>query len=218
MSSSLLLTRRFAPLFWCQFFSAFSDNFLKNALVFLILFHGAKDLESKQAAEALITLAAAVFIAPYFFLSAVGGEIADRFDKALIAQRLKFAEIGIAFIAVFGFWMHSVFILFVALLLFGVIGSLFGPIKYGILPDHLARSELPAGNALVEGATFIAILLGTIVGGLAARDGGDPAYFALLMIVFSVMCWPQACSSRAPGRRRRIWWCRRTFWPRPPGC
>ena len=80
-------------------------------------------------------------------------------------------------------------VLFVALFMFGVIASLFGPIKYGILPDHLARSELPAGNALVEGATFIAILLGTIVGGLAAKEGGDPARFALLMIVFSLMCW-----------------------------
>jgi acyl-[acyl-carrier-protein]-phospholipid O-acyltransferase/long-chain-fatty-acid--[acyl-carrier-protein] ligase len=184
MSSSLLLTRRFAPLFWCQFFSAFSDNFLKNALVFLILFKiGGPD------AEALITLAAAVFISPYFFLSALGGEMADRYDKAFVAQRLKLAEIGVAFVAVLGFATHSVFILFVALFLFGVIGSLFGPIKYGILPDHLQRSELPAANALVEGATFIAILLGTIVGGLAARGGGDPASFAMLMIVFSVMCW-----------------------------
>ena len=184
MSSSLLLTRRFAPLFWTQFFSAFSDNFLKNSLVFLILFHiGGSD------AEALITLAAAVFIAPYFFLSALGGELADRYDKAVVARRLKFAEIGIAFIAVLGFAVHSVPLLFVALFLFGVIASLFGPIKYGILPDHLARSELPAGNALVEGATFIAILLGTIVGGVAAKDGGDPSHFAFLMIVFSLMCW-----------------------------
>jgi acyl-[acyl-carrier-protein]-phospholipid O-acyltransferase / long-chain-fatty-acid--[acyl-carrier-protein] ligase len=184
MSSSLLMTRRFAPLFWTQFFSAFSDNFLKNSLVFLILFH----IGGSQA-EALITLAAAVFIAPYFFLSALGGQLADRYDKAIVAQRLKFAEIGIALIAVLGFSLHSVSLLFVALFLFGVIASLFGPIKYGILPDHLARSELPAGNALVEGATFIAILLGTIVGGLAAKNGGDPAKFALLMIVFSLLCW-----------------------------
>jgi acyl-[acyl-carrier-protein]-phospholipid O-acyltransferase/long-chain-fatty-acid--[acyl-carrier-protein] ligase len=184
MSSSLLMTRRFAPLFWTQFFSAFSDNFLKNALVFLILFHiGGAD------AEALITLAAAVFIAPYFILSALGGELADRYDKAVVARRLKFAEIGIAFVAVVGFGLHSVPLLFVALFLFGVIAALFGPIKYGILPDHLARSELPAGNALVEGATFIAILLGTIVGGIAAKDGGDPARFAFLMIVFSLLCW-----------------------------
>src|SRR5215203_1710684 len=150
MSSSLLLTRRFAPLFWTQFFSAFSDNFLKNALVFLILF--SPDI-SRSGAEALITLAAAVFIAPYFFLSALGGEMADRYDKALIAQRLKLAEIGVALVAVLGFAMHSVLIMFIALFLFGVIASLFGPIKYGILPDHLERSELPAGNALVEGAT-----------------------------------------------------------------
>jgi acyl-[acyl-carrier-protein]-phospholipid O-acyltransferase/long-chain-fatty-acid--[acyl-carrier-protein] ligase len=191
MSSSLLMTRRFAPLFWTQFFSAFSDNFLKQALVFLILFK-----IGGAAAEPLITLAAAIFIAPYFFLSALGGQLADRYDKAVVAQRLKFAEIGIAFIAVAGFWLHtldydtaSITTLYIALFLFGVIASQFGPIKYGILPDHLQRSELPAGNALVEGATFIAILLGTVVGGLAAKDGGDPAKFALLMIVFSLMCW-----------------------------
>ena len=149
MSSCLLMTRRFAPLFWTQFFAAFSDNFLKTSLVFLLLFHiGGAD------AEALITLAAAVFIAPYFFLSALGGELADRYDKAKVAQRLKFTEIGIAVIAVVGFGLHSVPVLFFALFLFGVIAALFGPVKYGILPDHLARSELPAGNALVEGATF----------------------------------------------------------------
>ena len=164
-----MLSRRFAPLFWCQFFSAFSDNFLKTALVFLILFH-----LGGPNSEALITLAGAVFIAPFFFLSALGGEIADRFDKAVIARRLKFAEIGIAFVAVAGFMLHSVVILFVALFLFGVIGALFGPIKYGILPDHLARAELPSGNALVEGATFMAILLGTIVGGLALISSTSP--------------------------------------------
>ena len=89
-SKPLLLSQRFAPLFWCQFFSAFSDNFLKNALVFLILLK-----IGGEAAESLITLAAAVFIAPYFFLSAFGGEMADRFDKAVVAQRLK-AEIRAA--------------------------------------------------------------------------------------------------------------------------
>src|ERR1700732_3799671 len=98
MSSSLLLTRRFAPLFWCQFFSAFSDNFLKNALVFLILF---KLVDS--GAGPLITLTAAVFISPYFFLSGLGGELADRYDKAVVARRLKFSEIGAALVAVLGF-------------------------------------------------------------------------------------------------------------------
>ena len=183
MSTPLMTSRRFAPLFWCQFFSAFSDNFLKNALTFLIVFHVA------GSSASLTQLAAAVFIAPYFFLSALGGQIADRYDKAIIAQRLKLAEIGVALIAIIGFVTHSLPILFVALFGFGVIGSLFGPIKYGILPDLLPKSALPGANALVEGATFLAILLGTIVGGLAAKDGGDPASFSGLMLVFALLCW-----------------------------
>ncbi len=182
--SHLMLSWRFAPLFWTQFFSAFNDNYLKNALVFLILFH-----MSGANSEALITLAGAVFISPYFFLSALGGQIADRYDKALIAQRLKLVEIGVAAIAVLGFVLSSIVVLFIALFGFGVIGSLFGPIKYGILPDHLEKRELPAGNALVEGATFIAILLGTIVGGIAAKGGGDPSTFAGLIMVFALLCW-----------------------------
>src|SRR6202171_6581308 len=110
MSSSLLLTRRFAPLFWCQFFSAFSDNFLKNALVFLLVFKLAG-----PEAEALTQLASAVFIAPYFFLSALGGELADRFDKARVAQWLKFCEIFVAALAVLGYARQSVPLLFGAL-------------------------------------------------------------------------------------------------------
>jgi acyl-[acyl-carrier-protein]-phospholipid O-acyltransferase/long-chain-fatty-acid--[acyl-carrier-protein] ligase len=184
MSHSLMTSRRFAPLFWCQFFSAFNDNFLKNTLVFLILFHiGGGD------AEALITLAAAVFIAPFFFLSGLGGQLADRFDKAFIAQRLKFAEIGVALLAVAGFALQSVVLLYAALLGFGVIASLFGPIKYGILPDHLAREELPAGNALVEGATFMAILLGTIAAGLASHAEGGVGLFGAMIVAFAVLCW-----------------------------
>jgi acyl-[acyl-carrier-protein]-phospholipid O-acyltransferase / long-chain-fatty-acid--[acyl-carrier-protein] ligase len=184
MSQSLLATRRFAPLFWCQFFSAFIDNFLKNALALLILFR-----IGGQVGEVLVTLAAGVFIAPFFLLSAFGGQLADRFDKAAVARRLKLAEIGAATIAVGGFQLNSLPLLFLALLLFGVIGALFGPIKYGILPDHLKREELPAGNALVEGATFLAILGGTIAGGVAMKGGGEPALLAVMMMIFALLCW-----------------------------
>src|SRR6202050_5277355 len=184
MSTSLMTTRRFAPLFWCQFFSAFGDNFLKTALVFLILFQIAG-----ENSGALITLAGATLIFPFFLLSGLGGEIADRYDKALVARRLKLVEIAVAAVAVAGFAFHSIVLLFIAVFLYGIIASLFGPIKYGILPDHLALRELPSGNALVEGGTFLAVLLGTIVAGLAARDGGDPIHFAWLMMVSSVACW-----------------------------
>src|SRR6202043_2007552 len=104
-----------------------------------------------SGAGALITLTAAVFISPYFFLSGLGGELADRYDKAWVAQRIKFIEMFVAALAVAGFAFHSLVLLFVALFLFGTLASLFGPIKYGILPDHLAREELAAGNALIEG-------------------------------------------------------------------
>jgi acyl-[acyl-carrier-protein]-phospholipid O-acyltransferase/long-chain-fatty-acid--[acyl-carrier-protein] ligase len=195
MFATLMKARRFAPLFWCQFLSAFNDNFLKNALVFLILFK-----LSGENSEALISLAGAIFIFPFFVLSALGGEMADKHDKARVAQILKLIEIAVAGLAIAGFWMHSVPILFLALFLFGVISALFGPIKYGILPDHLATAELPAGNALIEGATFLAILTGTIAGGLAAKDGGDPAHFAGLMIVFAVGCWIAALFIPPTGR------------------
>src|SRR5438046_8934519 len=100
-SKALLLSRRFAPLFWCQFFSAFSDNFLKNALAFLIVFHIGGSL-----AEPLTQLAAAVFIAPYFFLSAFGGQVAGRYAMAIVARRLELGEIGISGNALIGFTLH----------------------------------------------------------------------------------------------------------------
>src|SRR3977135_1382331 len=192
---SLMTTRRFAPLFWCQFFSAFNDNFLKNSLVFLILF-----TPSITDSGSLITLTAAVFIGPFFFLSGLGGEMADRFDKSIVAQRIKLVEIAVAGIAVTGYWLQSIPILFAALFFFGVIATLFGPIKYGILPDHLASEELPAGNALVEGATFMAILLGTIVGGLAAKEGHHPAIFGVLIMVFALLCWGASLLIPPPGQ------------------
>src|ERR1700751_125215 len=184
MSQSLLGSRRFAPLFWCQFFSAFNDNFLKNALALLILFK-----IGGQPGESLVTLAGGIFIAPFFLLAAFGGELADRFDKALVARRLKLVEIGAAAIALAGLQLNALRLVFLALFLFGLIGALFGPIKYGILPDHLKREELPAGNALVEGATFLAILGATIAGGIAMEGGGEPRLLALMMMVFALLCW-----------------------------
>ncbi|MBH0238688.1 acyl-[ACP]--phospholipid O-acyltransferase [Methylobrevis albus] len=185
MMATLIASRRFAPLFWCQFFSALNDNFLKNALVFLILF-----VLAGPGAEALVTIAGAVFIAPFFVFSALGGELADRYDKALVARRLKFAEIGAAGLAVAGFLLHSVPVLFAALFAFGTISALFGPIKYGILPDHLRPAELPAGNALVEAATFIAIVLGTLLAGIAGT--AQPVLVAVAVMAFSVICWISA--------------------------
>ncbi|MEJ0011009.1 MAG: acyl-[ACP]--phospholipid O-acyltransferase, partial [Bauldia sp.] len=196
MFRSLMTTRRFAPLFWTQFFSAFNDNFLRNALAFLLLFGvGAAD---PAHAGMLVTLAGAVFIAPSFILSGIGGELADRYDKATIAQRLKLAEIAASAAAVAGFTLHSVPVLFFALFLFGTVAALFGPIKYGILPDHLAREELPAGNALVEGATFLAILAGQIFAGLASASGNS-VLVAIVVLGFAALCYAASRAIPATG-------------------
>jgi acyl-[acyl-carrier-protein]-phospholipid O-acyltransferase/long-chain-fatty-acid--[acyl-carrier-protein] ligase len=190
MFRNLATSRRFAPLFWCQLCSALNDNFLKNALVMLILFGlGGSGSSLKDNGAALVTLAAIVFIAPFFILSALGGELADRFDKGALAARIKLAEIPIAGLAATGFFLQSVPLLFVTLALFGCVAALFGPVKYGILPEKLATAELPAGNALVEGATFFAILAGTIAGGVAVKSAGTPELVVGVVLALAVASW-----------------------------
>ena len=184
MFKALITSRRFAPLFWCQFLSALNDNFVKNALVILILFR----IGSEEGGP-LVALAGAVLVAPFFILSGIGGELADRYDKAVVAEKLKRAEIPVAFVAAAGFLLQSIPLLFVALGLYGVIAALFGPIKYGILPALLQPRELPAGNAFVESATFTAILIGTIGGGLAASNAGGVWLLAGLVVGLAALCW-----------------------------
>ena len=188
MFQQLLTSRRFLPIFLVQFFSALNDNFIKNALVILILFKiGA------EAGASLVTLAGAALILPMFLFSALGGELADKHDKAVMARWIKLAEIPVAAIAGAGFMLDSVPLLFASIVLFGCGAALFGPIKYGILPDHLERNQLPAANALVEGATFLAILLGTIAGGLAMTGGAEtviPTWaVAAAVVAFAAVGW-----------------------------
>jgi acyl-[acyl-carrier-protein]-phospholipid O-acyltransferase/long-chain-fatty-acid--[acyl-carrier-protein] ligase len=191
MIKQLMLSRRFAPLFWAQFCSALNDNVLKNALVIMILY----GVASGQGGS-LVTVAGAVFIFPFFVLSALGGELADKYVKSVVARRLKFCEIFAACFAAVGFFLHSVPLLFVALGLFGTIAALFGPVKYGILPDQLSTGELAMGNALVEGATFMAILIGTIAGGLFVSQSTHMGWISLAVVGLSVLCW--AFASRIP--------------------
>ncbi len=183
MFGTLLTSRRFLPLFLCQFFSSFNDNFVRNMLALTILFK-----LGTEAAGPLVTLAVSVFVLPAVFLSGLGGEYADSHDKSWVARRLKVAEIGVQMVAATGFWFGSIPILYCALFGLGVISALFAPIKYGILPDHLEKGELPAGNALIEGGTFLAILLGLIAGGQAAASSREPAGIVLQLMVVAFTC------------------------------
>ena len=191
MIKELMTSRRFAPLFWAQFCSALNDNVLKNALVIILLYSA-----TSGHADALVTVAGAVFIFPFFILSGLGGELADKYVKGVVARRLKFVEIFAAAFAAGGFFLHSVPLLFVALGLFGVIASLFGPVKYAMLPDQLTVGELATGNALVEGATFLAILLGTIAGGQLVAGSAHVGWVCSAILLLALSSW--AFASRIP--------------------
>ena len=194
MFSQLMRTRRFAPLFWCQFFSAFNDNFVRQLLAMLILFRfGAEDAGVK------VTLAVAVFILPSIPLSSIGGEFADAHDKAAVARRLKLVEIFVQLIAAAGFWFSSLGLLYLALFGLGCVSALFGPIKYGILPDHLKAEELIPGNALVEAATFAAILCGLVIGGWAAAEGRSAWSVVAQLVVVAAACYASSLFIPATG-------------------
>lgn len=162
----LLKTRRFLPFFITQFFGAFNDNLFKNALIVLLTFKAASWTTLKP--ELLANMAAGVFILPFFLFSATAGQLADKYDKALFSRLVKLLEIGIMLVAGAGFALHSLELLMFTLFLFGMHSTLFGPVKYAILPQHLREKELVGGNALVEAGTFAAILIGTLIGGLLA--------------------------------------------------
>jgi acyl-[acyl-carrier-protein]-phospholipid O-acyltransferase/long-chain-fatty-acid--[acyl-carrier-protein] ligase len=178
----LLKTRRFAPLFATQFLGAFNDNLLKSALGIFVTYRLAE--RSSLDASSLVMLAGALFIAPYFLFSGASGTLADRIDKAAIARWVKLAEIAIMAIGALGLWLESVPVLLVALFALGTHSTVFGPIKYALLPQHLRDEELVAGNALIEAGTFLAILFGTIIGGsLVLIDSGALIVGALGVLV-----------------------------------
>jgi 1-acyl-sn-glycerol-3-phosphate acyltransferase len=181
----LLKTRRFAPLFGTQFLGAFNDNLYKNALIVLLTFQSAQ--WTTLAPELLANLAAGIFILPFFLFSATAGQLADKYDKALIARLTKLLEVAIMGVAAAGFWLHSLPVLMTALFLLGLQAALFGPVKFAILPQHLHPDELVGGNALIEAGTFVAILVGTLAGGLLAGAVAQPMWIAVGGLLVAVL-------------------------------
>ena len=173
----LLKTRRFAPFFVTQFLGAFNDNLFKNALVVLLTFQAASWTTIKP--ELLANMAAGIFILPFFLFSATAGQLADKYDKAMLARLVKVLEMVIMGVAATGFFLHSLPVLMGALFLLGCHSTLFGPVKYAIMPQHLHVEELVGGNALIEAGTFVAILIGTLAGGLLAGSVEHPAWIAV---------------------------------------
>ena len=175
----LLTKRRFLPLFVTQFLGAFNDNLYKSAMVILVTYAIYSDPTKEATFNAI---AGGLFILPFFLFSALAGQLADGGDKARIIRIVKTAEIFIMIGGAIGLLLHSIPILLAGLFAMGVHSSFFGPIKYAILPQHLRSDEVLAGTGLVEAGTYIAILLGTIAGGLLGADHTHLAAAGVLLV------------------------------------
>jgi MFS family permease len=183
---SLLGQRRFAPFFATQFTGAFNDNIYRNGLIIVVTFQGAS-LFGLNASQ-LANIAGALFILPFFLFSATAGQLADKVEKSALMRRIKALEICLMAIAAWGFVNQNFAALFLVLFLMGCQSALFGPVKYAYLPQQLATRELIGGNGLVEAGTYVAIILGLLVGGLTVDL--DPVNLYLLsscLVTFAVL-------------------------------
>ncbi len=177
----LLRARRFLPLFGTQFLGAFNDSLFKQAVVLFVTYQ----LYSNPHKEFQFSaIAQALFILPFFLLSALSGQLADDHDKARLIRIIKFAEILIMLIGGAGLMLANIPLMLAAVFAMGIHSTFFGPIKYAILPQHLQRDEVLGGTGLVEAGTYIAILLGTILAGMLASR---PQYAAAAVLGFAVL-------------------------------
>lgn len=178
----LLGTRRFLPFFVTQLLGAFNDNVFKQALVLAILYR----LGTTTDKTLLVNLCALLFILPFFLFSALGGQFGEKYEKAWLIRRIKFAEVLIMLVGSFGLWLGHLPLLLATLFCMGTQSALFGPVKYSILPQQLREEELVGGNALVESGTFVAILGGTIMAGLLMAQSGYAALVSASVVLIAL--------------------------------
>lgn len=179
----LLNEQRFRPMFFTQFLGAFNDNVFKTALITLVVFRTSQ-LTSLDATT-MATILPGLFILPFFLFSATAGQIADKFEKSQIIRFVKVFEIIIMLFASVGFFMHNIILLASALFMMGVHSTLFGPVKYSYLPQQLREDELVGGNGMFEMGSFVAILLGQILGAWLAMQSNSELLISLCVITLA---------------------------------
>ena len=184
---SLLFSRRFSGFFWTQFFTAFNDNVYKNALIIYVSFLSFNELYFNTST--LINLGAGLFILPFFLFSATAGQLCDKYEKSSLIRIVKIAEICIMALVCLGFLIDSLLLLYIILFLTGTQSTFFSPAKYSIIPQHLSENELIGGNALEKMATFAAILLGTMIGGILIQTQYGKAVLSISVFVFACIGW-----------------------------
>ncbi len=180
----LLRERRFAGLFYTQFLGALNDNVFKAALSLIFVYSG---LIATESTDTFVNLAAGLFILPFFLFSATAGQIADKFEKSRLVRVIKLVEIGVALAAGLAIYAQSITAMLAVLFLLGVQSTFFGPLKFSILPQQLKESELVGGNAQIEMGTFVAILLGTIAGGIIASMDGVNLLLTVAVVVVAII-------------------------------
>ena len=183
----LCKSKRFLPLFITQFLGAFNDNAFKNA--FLIWFTYKAASSQHLNAPMMVTLASAIFILPFFMFSATAGQIADKYEKSWLTTQIKFAEIILMLSCALCFYFENITGLLITLFFMGTQSTFFGPIKYSLLPIHLHSNELIMGNGLIEGGTFLSILLGTIFGGLMIQTTHGTMLLSSCVILMAMAGW-----------------------------
>jgi 1-acyl-sn-glycerol-3-phosphate acyltransferase len=182
---ALLHQRRFAPLFWTQFCGAANDNLFKFAFTVLVTYQLSVSWLPPAKAGLVI---GALFVLPYLLFSATSGQLADKFEKTTLIRLVKNLEIGIMALAAWGFYAAHVPLLLACIFLLGLHSTLFGPVKFAYLPQHLSERELTGGNGMVEMGTFVAILLGNVVGGmLIATPVVGPHHVALACFALAIV-------------------------------
>ena len=185
MAIQLIRDKRFGAFFWTQFLGAFNDNLLKFAVTLAVTYNDS--LRGSFSPGLLINLIAALFILPFALFSATSGQLADKFDKTKVMRLAKWLEPPIVVVTALGFLLNSVELLILGVFLLGTQSAFFGPAKYAYLPEQLKSSELVMANALVESATFMAILLGTIAAGsLMSQEVGNVAVYIICGFGFLV--------------------------------
>lgn len=181
----LLNEQRFRPFFLTQFLGAFNDNAFKTALITLVAFHAAS--LTTMDGSTLATLLPGLFILPFFLFSATAGQIADKFEKSQLIRFVKLFEIAIMLFASAGFYLHNIWLLSVALFMMGMHSTLFGPVKYAYLPQHLKANELIGGNGMVEMGSFVAILLGQVLGAWLIMQSHYELFTSAAILLIAVL-------------------------------
>lgn len=203
---ALLGSKRFGPIFLTQFLGALNNNLYKNALIIMLTF-SAINAPGNLSTGMMVNICAGLFILPFFFFSAFAGVLADLKEKSSFIQKLKMVEIITVLMGATGIFLSNVYLMWISLFCMGIQAAFFGPLKYSILPQHLKNTELMGGNGLIESGTFIAILLGTIMGGVLITLDNGKMYVSALMIIFAIIGFlssryiPSAPSFAANGQK-----------------